>query len=302
MGAAGLLAAFTLLICLGGGLMFVQGIQAVRYRAERCNRAAAAISCAAAVAALVCFTARLGHVERVFGMFASVTSPTTHLLYAEVLFVVACAVYLVAAMRSEDGSVARWCGVAAIAASVLVLALVAFGNYNYLHLSTLTPDFWALAAYFALNALALGALAELVLGAALGCDDACGLARRVALACVALSAVGAAVVLGVFSLDSQAEAAATTSMFSMTKYNVKAAGSVAATDTLAVLFAGAGAPLFWGGVVAVGTAAPLGLSAALFFGKGEKAGGRALARGAIALVCTLVGAVCFRLCLVLLGI
>lgn len=302
MGVGGLLAAFSLLMCLASGLMLFQGIQASLYRAERCNRAAAAISLAAAVAALGCFAARMGHVERVFGMFANVTSPTTHLLYAAVLFVVVCLVYLVVSVRSEDGSVPRWCGVTGAAVSVAVMAFVAFGNYNYLHLSTLTPDFWALAAYYAANALALGALGELVLGAALGCDDAVGLARKAALPCVALSAVGMAVVLGVFALDSQAASAATTSMFSMAKYNVKAASAVAASDMLAAVLSGASAPLFWGGAVAVGAVVPLVLSAVLFFGKGERAGARVLALGIAALVCLLVGGVCFRLCLGVIGI
>ncbi len=299
MGAGGLLAAFSLLICLASGLMLFQGIQATLYRAERCNRAAAAVSLAAAVAALACFAARMGHVERVFGMFANVTSPTTHLLYAAVLFVVACLVYLVVSVRSEDGSVPRWCGVAAIVVSVAVMAFVAFGNYNYLHLSTLTPDFWALAAYYVLNALALGALGELVLGGVLGCDDATGFAAKAALPCVALSAVAMAVVLGVFSLDSQAASAATTSMFSMTKYNVKAASAVAASDTLAVVLSGASAPLFWGGAVAVGAAVPLVVSVVLFLGKGGK---RPVALGLAALACSIVGAVCFRLCLGAIGI
>ena len=299
MGVGGLLAAFSLPMCLASGLMLFQGIQASLYRAERCNRAAAAISLAAAVAALGCFAARMGHVERVFGMFANVTS---HLLYAAVLFVVVCLVYLVVSVRSEDGSVPRWCGVAGAAVSAAVMAFVAFGNYNYLHLSTLTPDFWALAAYYAVNALALGALGELVLGAALGCDDAVGLARKAALPCVALSAVGMAVVLGVFALDSQAASAATTSMFSMAKYNVKAASAVAASDMLAAVLSGASAPLFWGGAVAVGAVVPLVLSAVLFLGKGERAGGRVLALGSAALACTLVGAVCFRLCLGVIGI
>lgn len=299
MGAGGLLAAFSLLICLASGLMLFQGIQATLYRAERCNRAAAAVSLAAAVAALVCFAARMGHADRVFGMFANVTSPTTHLLYAAVLFVVVCLVYLVVSVRSEDGSVPRWCGVAAIVVSLAVAAFVAFGNYNYLHLTTLTPDFWALAAYCVLNALAFGALGQLVLGAVLGCDDATGFAAKAALPCVVLSAVGMAVVLGVFALDSQAASAATTSMFSMTKYNVKAASAVAASDTLAVVLSGASAPLFWGGVVAVGTVVPLVVSAMLFLGKGGK---RPVALGAIALVCALVGAVCFRLCLGVIGI
>ncbi len=346
MGAGGLLAAFSLLICLASGLMLFQGIQATLYRAERCNRAAAAVSLAAAVAALVCFAARMGHADRVFGMFANVTSPTTHLLYAAVLFVVVCLVYLVVSVRSEDGSVPRWCGVAAImfanvtsptthllyaavlfvvvclvylvvsvrsedgsvprwcgvaaiVVSLAVAAFVAFGNYNYLHLTTLTPDFWALAAYCVLNALAFGALGQLVLGAVLGCDDATGFAAKAALPCVVLSAVGMAVVLGVFALDSQAASAATTSMFSMTKYNVKAASAVAASDTLAVVLSGASAPLFWGGAVAVGAVVPLVVSAMLFLGKGGK---RPVALGAIALVCALVGAVCFRLCLGVIGI
>lgn len=302
MGAQGFLTAFALLSCLGAGVLCLQGVAAARYRGERLNVAAAGVALVCAVVALVCFALRLGHWERLFGGFSNLTSPITLLLFAWVLFVAAAVVMLVCAARSEDGSVPRWCGVAAAAVSVAVMAFVAFGNYNYLHLSTLTPDFWALATYYAANALALGALGELVLGAALGCDDAVGLARKAALPCVALSAVGMAVVLGVFALDSQAASAATTSMFSMAKYNVKAASAVAASDMLAAVLSGASAPLFWGGAVAVGAVVPLVLSAVLFFGKGERAGGRVLALGIATLVCLLVGGVCFRLCLGVIGI
>lgn len=52
----------------------------------------------------------------------------------------------------------------------------------------------------------------------------------------------------------------------------------------------------------MGAVVPLLLSAVLFFGKGERAGGRVLALGIAALVCLLVGGVCFRLCLGAIGI
>lgn len=295
--------AFTLLMCLASGLMFFQGIQAILYRAERCNRAAAAVSLAAAVAALVCFAARMGHVDRVFGMFANVTSPTTLLLYAAVLFVVASLVYLVVSLRSEDGSVARWCGVVAVVISVLLVALLAFANYNYLHLSTLTPDFFALAGYYGANALALGSLAMVVLGGLYADEDAMTLGRWAALVCVGLNAVLLGVFLGVFSLDSQGAQLASRSMFSMSTYTVKAtaAASVTAADRLAVLLSGTSAPLFWGGAVVCGLGLPLVASAVLALAK-QPARHRVLLLSAVALAAALVGSLCFRLCLQAIGV
>ena len=93
MGTGGFLAVFTLLACLGAGVFGFQGVQAVRYRSERLNRPSAIVALVAAVAGVACFVARLGHWDRVFGMFGNVTSPTTLLLYAVVLFVVVAAVF-----------------------------------------------------------------------------------------------------------------------------------------------------------------------------------------------------------------
>ena len=206
-------------------------------------------------------------------------------------------------LRTEDGSVPRWCGIAALVVSMLLVGLLAFANYNYLHLSTLTPDFFALAGYYVANALALGSLGFAVLAAVLNDGEGIALGRRAALVCVLLNAVLVAVFLGVFSLDSQGAQTASRSMFSMSTYNVKAtaAASVAASDKLAVLLSGGSAGLFWGGAVVCGLGLPLVASAVAFFAKQP---GRSLvvALAGVALAGALVGSACLRLCLPVLGV
>ena len=303
MGAGGFLAAFTLLACLGAGTFFFQGVQAVRYRCERLNRSSAIVALVAAVAGVACFVARLGRWDRVFGMFGNTTSPTTLLLYAVVLFVVGTAVFLAVSLRTEDGSVARWCGVMALVVSVLLVGLLAFANYNYLHLSTLNPDFFALTGYYAANALALGSLVFVLMAGLAGDSDGVAFGRRAALVCVLANAALLAVFLGVFSLDSQGAQTASRSMFSMSTYTVKAtaAASVTAADKLAVLLGGSSAGLFWGGAVACGLGVPLVASAVALCAKQP---GRALVviLGLVALAGALTGSVCLRMCLQVLGV
>lgn len=282
MSVGGLLAAFSLLMCLASGLMLFQGIQASLYRAERCNRAAAAISLAAAVAALGCFAARMGHVERVFGMFANVTSPTTHLLYAAVLFVVVCLVYLVVSVRSEDGSVPRWCGVLAVVAGVVLAVCCALATHPYNKVTALTPDMWVLVLYYLACAGTLGSFGSWALGAARG-EDTAGHAR-LALGCVAANAVLLGIYLGVFSLDHQAARTASQAVYAMATFTVGGtSGSVVgAAERVGALLAGPGAALFWVGAVGVGLVVP------------ATAGAVALARpGArVRTVCAWVGLAC----------
>ena len=310
MGAQVYTALFTQATCLGAGLLGFQGVQALRYRSERLNRASAIIAGVLALAGIVLFALRLGRPERLFGGFANLTSGVTLALYAVVAFVVVCVVVLVMSGRAEDGSVPSWCGWASLVVAVL---LVAGSTCGYLLSARPGGELFATMALLAGGALTMGCAAHLALACALGDADAQTLGRRCLLACGVLAGVATAAYLGWFSLDTQAQAAATKSAFSMSTFMVGGSGgTVAAGERLMVLLSGTSAPLFWGGTVTCGVVVPVICgAAALVCGRAsgseiEAARGprmRALlgVLALVALVTSLAGGYALRLCLVALG-
>lgn len=293
MGAEGFLAAFVVLACLGSGAFLLQGVQAARYSGERLNKPVAIVAAVASLVAIVCFALRLGHWERLFGGFSNLTSGITLLLYATVLFVAAAIVMLVMAVRSEDGSVPRWCGVAAIVTSVILVVCTALGSRPYVKATALTPDMYALALYYAGLAFLLGSLVLLVLGAAMADDASTGLARRLVLVAALVTVVALGVYLGVYSMDHQAAKVASQAAYSMNTFTVgaqKAAAVVGAGQKVAELVAGAGAPVFWGLTVVGGIVVPAGAGVVARM-RSQRA--LMLAAGLVGLVCALAGAACF---------
>ena len=102
------LALYTLVTCLGAGVLGFQGAACVRWRSERLNKASAIVAGALALAGIALFALRLGRPERLFGGFANLTSGVTLALYGVVFFVVVCVAMIVMSSRTEDGSVPRW--------------------------------------------------------------------------------------------------------------------------------------------------------------------------------------------------
>lgn len=295
------LALYTLVTCLGAGVLGFQGAACVRWRSERLNKASALLAGVLALAGIALFALRLGRPERLFGGFANFTSGVTLALYGVVAFVVVCVVMLVLSSRTEDGTVPAWCGVAAIVVSVLLVCAMTCGSV--LSAKPGAGLFTLMALYLG-AALLLGAAAHLVLGCVLKDGGACKTGRAALAACAVLAGVGMVAYLAWYGMDTQAAAQATKTSFSMSTYTIGGAAQTLATDKLAGVLGGAQAGLFWGGAVACGVAAPLvcGL-VALVAGKGDAAQKRGilLALGLVALVCALVGGYCLRLCLAALA-
>ena len=291
------LALYTLVTCLGAGVLGFQGAACVRWRSERLNKASAIVAGALALAGIALFALRLGRPERLFGGFANFTSGVTLALYGVVLFVAVCVAMLVMSSRTEDGSVPRWCGIAAIVVSVLLVAAMTCGA-----VLSAKPGagLYTLMALYLGAALLFGSAAHLVLGALLKDEAACKTGRATLAVCAVLAGVGLVAYLVWYGLDTQAAAQATKSTYSMSTHMIGGAKQVAATDKLAVVMSGAQALLFWGGSVACGIVAPLVCGvAALVVGKGdvlEKRGVLAVL-GLAALACALAGGWCLRLCL-----
>ncbi|MBS5450283.1 MAG: hypothetical protein KHZ24_03605 [Coriobacteriia bacterium] len=310
MGAQVLTALFTLATCLGAGLFGFQGVQALRYRSERLNKASAAVAGVLALAGLACFALRLGRPERLFGGFANLTSGITLALYAVALFVVVCVVVLVMSSRAEDGSVPAWCGWATLVVSAL---LVAGTTCGYLLSAKPGGELFATMGLFAGGALVMGSAAHLVLACVRADADALALGRCCLLACAVVAGACLAAYLGWFSLDTQAEAAATKSAFSMSTFTVgDSGGQAAAGERLSALLSGAQASLFWGVGVACGIVVPVACGlVALVCGRvrtgSDEPSAAGVRRGllgalaAVALLASVGGGYALRLCLVALG-
>lgn len=308
------LALYTLVTCLGAGLLGFQGASAARYRSERLNKASAVIAGALALAGIALFALRLGRPERLFGGFANLTSGVTIALYATVIFVVACVVVLVLSSRAEDGSVPAWAGVLAVVASLLLVAGMTCG---YLLSAKLGGRLLTLLALYLGGALVLGASAYLVLAGVRADEPAMRLGRGALLACAVLAGAGLACYLAWFSMDTQAAREATKSALSMSGFTVGGGVQAAAAgEKVAGLLTGAHAALFWGGAVVCGVVVPAACGA-LALVRGMRAGASAgdegaqgarvpargvlLACGACALVFALAGGYALRACLAVLA-
>lgn len=297
------LALYTLVTCLGAGLLGFQGVSAARYRSERLNKASAVIAGALALAGIALFALRLGRPERLFGGFANLTSGVSWALYATVIFVVACVVLLVLSARAEDGSVPAWAGTLAVVASVLLVVGVTSG---FLLSAKLGGKLALTFALYLGSALVLGASGYLTLACVRADADAMRLGGHALAACAVLAGVGLAGYLAWFSMDTQAAQAATKSALSMSGYAV--GGGIAqagAAERVAVLLSGAKAALFWGGAVACGVVVPAAAGVLAFARAGHKdaqpARGVLLACGCAALVFALVGGYALRVCLAALA-
>ena len=298
---------FCVLTCLAAGLFGFQGVQAARYASEGQNRVVAIAALVLAVAGIASFALSLGHPAQLFGAFGNLASGITLLLYAAVLFVAACAVFAVLSFRTEDGSVPAWAGVMAIAAGVVLALGCAFG---YL---TLTEGFKvtrvdggsaALICYFVTAAAAMGAFGTGALGGFKGDAGAVALARKGALAAVALSAAAVVAYLVWFSMDVNAAAQVTKTTFDIQAGSFLVGGAVnttTAAEKLAVVLSGASAPLFWGGAVVCGLVVPAACGALALVRGGSLAPKALACVCAVALVLACVGAWSFVGCLGVIG-
>lgn len=292
-----LLAGSALFACLGAGVAGVQGVQMVRYRGEGQNVLLALVAAVAALVGVALFALTLRSPAAFFTALRHGTTGIAIYLYATLALVIGCAVAIVMAKRSEDGSVARWVGVMLLVLAVLLVFGAALG---FLKSAFVKVDgrFWALLAFFVGLALCLGAFAQFLVGAVRNDEEACSFGRAASLVGAVALMLGAAVFMGWFLLASGAGASdAARAAFSFSGYTANmGAAHITAADQLAELASG-NAALFWGGAVACGLLIPLacGIGARVMGGDaGEK--GLAVPFGVVGLTAALIGGYC--LCLV----
>ena len=283
---------FTLFLCLSSGMLLFQGVCALRGAGTKRFHTAmlAAELVVLAVGGFSSFL-HLHHWERIFNGFGHLTSGITQELIGIVVTVVVLAVLFGVLRKAEDGErvLPKWCGILAVVVGV-VMGFVCAHSY----FMPARPA-WAnltLYLYYYASELVLGAAGTWLLAAALHEDEAVGaLLAKLTCAMGVVSAL-AILVAGFYW---------TTISFGDVGYSFHTTDPTAALpDSSAALAApavGSLAGLFWGGAVVVGSLVAV---VAGFFGM--KKAEQALPLSAAALVCSLVGGVCFRVVLYAVGV
>ncbi|MEE8715972.1 MAG: hypothetical protein SOI26_03740 [Coriobacteriales bacterium] len=288
-----LLAGFVLLVALGAGLLFMQGLQACRLRSPRLNLPAAVIAACCAVAGLALYAVMYGNPSRFFGMFRHVTTGIALLLYATVAFVIVAVAYAVVARRREGSDFPRWLGALAVVASVLLVCCATLG-YQQSALAKISDRYFVLLAYFLACSLAIGSFAMLALAGALGDEEGMALGRHAALAMTALAALAFGCYLLWFANSGDARVVAQAAKNDMsTTFVIGSAAAQATTVSASQVLAdtiAANAALFWAGAVACGLAVPLAAGGAALAAHRR---GALLAIGVVGCAALACGMLCF---------
>lgn len=151
---------FTLFICAGSGIMFVQGVLALRGKGRRMQVGSLVTSLVIlAIGGIAVFT-HLQHWERIFNGFGHLTSGITQELIGVVLIVIAIILYFLFMRRTEDGMAPKWVAIVAI---VMSCAMVFIMAHSYNMPARMAWNTFMLEVFYLVNMVLLGALISLVI-------------------------------------------------------------------------------------------------------------------------------------------
>lgn len=281
---------FTAFVAWSCGLFATQGVMTLKNASAKTQLPSLVVSFVFLVIGGIAVFFHLHHWERIFNGFGHLTSGITQELIAIVVMVVIMVVFF-AFVRKDAAKIPAWVAVAAIAISVITVAVSA---HSYMMPSRPAWDSVLWVACMVGNACALGPLTFTALDAA--CDKAEG--EKALLGNVALvgSIVGAvAMLVYVASLATVGGAFEAIDYYYDPTEPMRE--MVAASD-VANIFAGEYAALLWLGIVVVGALVPV---AAGFMAKRKPVSSNLLTWGAVGAIAALVGTICVRCLFFLMG-
>ena len=195
--------------------------------------------------------------------------------------------------RSEDGVAPKWCAVLAI---IIGLALPMVTGDSYLMEALPSWNTPLLIIYYLTNTLFMGGLAALIIASRTDAADATDVMVKLALAGAAAQLV--CVVAYAFVINGSAGLYSADIQY----YFDPTLPDVAMVDRAGIVgsvLAGSNAPLFWGAVIAVGVIVPAVL---LWLVRKVKDLGKITAYAGVALLCSVVGGICWRVILYLVAL
>lgn len=292
---------FTFFLCLASGTFFWQGVLTVKGKGKQ-------MQLVSMIVALVSFGIgglgvlfHLASPLRIFNGFGHITSGITQEVIAMVIVCLAIVVFFLMWFRSEDRCAPVWCGWMAIVTSILMIVVMA---HSYWMASVPVWNNIVYILFFLANMFAAGVLSSSVIARFAKCEDGAEFLKKFALATVVVYAV-IVVIYAIYIV-----VLGNTSFSEVGYYFDPTLPDVHVTEadaTMATIFTGAYAPLFWLGVVVIGLVAPIAL--AFVAGKGAAkpaAAGEAAKAGVLAnekvtylaaLICLLIGGACWRVIL-----
>lgn len=281
---------FTLFLCMASGMFAIQGFLLFKGAGEhRFHVVALVVELVALAIGGIASFLHLRHWERVFNGFGHLTSGITQELIAMVVMVIAMVIVFVMLRRGGGQRIPSWVGIMALVVGVIMGFVCA---HSYYMISRPAWSNLTLYLYYYSSEFVLGAAGIWLTAAALKQDEKVlkGLAKLTLIAGL-VSAV-AILICGIYYLTISFHNVGIA--FHTTDPTAPAADP---NGTLASPLMGSNALLFWGGAIVLGS-----LVAAVCGFLGLKNTKNHLPLSAVALVCSLVGGVCFRIVLYVVGI
>lgn len=292
---------FTFFLCLASGTFMWQGILTVQGKGKE-------MQLVSLIASLVCFGIgglgvlfHLASPLRIFNGFGHITSGITQEVIAMVIVCLAIVVFFLMWWRDENHEAPKWCGVMAIITSILMIVVMA---HSYWMASVPVWNNIVYILFFLANMLAAGILSSSVIARFTKCEDGAEFLKKYAFWLVVIYAV-IVVVYAIYLV-----VLGNTSFSEVGFYFDPTLPDVHVTEadkTMAGIFTGSYAPLFWLGVVVIGLIAPLALAFVATKGAGKPAAAGDAAKAGIlsnekvaylaALICLLIGGACWRVIL-----
>ncbi|ACV21673.1 DMSO reductase anchor subunit (DmsC) [Slackia heliotrinireducens] len=288
---------FTLLLCMSGGMMGFQGWLALKGQGTRKFHLIASLAglVALGVGGFASFL-HLQHWERIFNGFGHITSGITHEMIAVVVmalvFVIELGILWKNRENGEEGQVLP--KALAVVAVVVALLLGFVCAHSYDMYARPAWGNFALYLYYYASELILGATG-LWLVASVTKQDL-GINRKLALASAVAGAVSAVVTIACVLYISTIDVPTVGIAFYTIDPTAPAADPA---GTLSSPLSGANAPLFWLGVVIIGSLVP---ALAGFLAAKKEGLASAAALPALAVICALAGGICYRVILYVVAI
>ena len=275
---------FTLCLCFAGGLLFMQSLAAILGKGSaKFQKYAAIANIAVIVIGGIAVFFHLQHWERIFNGFGHITSGITHEL---IMVVLALAILIVFLVMLKKGELPKWAAYAGLVIAAL-LVFVTANSYNMAARPVWNTFAWYL--FIFADAYLMGALAAWLLSGVAGDDPKFAGFQSLIAGVVKAAAVAiyTAVIGGI-------KFASVGHYFDPTQPTK----AVAETGSyISRMLSGDLAGIFWAGVILIGIVAVLVIA---FMKKGAEAKDAQI-WAAAALVCAVIGAICFRVIFFALG-
>lgn len=281
---------FTLFLCLGAGVMFFQGVLALRGKGAAMNQVVPIVSAVLVALGGFCAFLHLEHWERFFNGFGHITSGITLELIFVAVFVAALVIVFVVARKNKGQVLPQWCAIVAIACSA---AMVLVMSLSYLMASRPAWNNVGLVVFYLADMVLLGSFVLMVIACLMKCDDERDTLKKWVVVSALVGAAG-------FVVYALCVAASAGSFSNVGHFYDPTDPSVEIIDTAnigAIMAVGSGSGLFWGGLV-LGAIAPLGAALALWKSAKPSA---ILPLAAVGLLCAVAGSLMFRCLFYVLG-